>query len=132
MIVSFIEIEGECASLDPPRSRQDAKMELNMQEFYSCKRNSVWKVAARENREGSRGSWQTTIRIWPWGKEREKEGWVKSSWIARQSKEGSVRPSGSAQAKSPQRVPWLHRGEACFSNSAPLSHQVSPGGACAR
>lgn len=78
MIASSIEIAEECLSLGPLRSWQDAKIGLNMQEFYSCKRNSVREISMRKKRGRDSGEadrpqykpdpeWPTEERMAQWG-----------------------------------------------------------------
>lgn len=63
-----------------------------------CVGSGPGEASYQENRKGSRGGWeshQITIQMWPWVKDREKEG-SKVGWkcLRRRSKERSARPLG--------------------------------------
>lgn len=70
---------GECVSLGPPRSRQDAKTGLNIQESYSCRRNSEWKFLTEKIGRDPEKADRPQYRVDPELKEREKEVWGEPS-----------------------------------------------------
>lgn len=123
---------GECVSLGPPekqtRCQDSAKTGLNIQESYSCRRNSEWKFLTEKIGRDPGKADRPQYRVDPELKEREKEGWGEPSWIALQSKEGSARHQAVLKPDSPQSSLTSRDGWACFSIPVSLSQGLGAAG----